>query len=45
MALVGKNWSLIQGKVGGIQVLVGLALSSQTVGFNIEEEEKLSVTL
>jgi hypothetical protein len=36
LALVGKNCSLIQGKVGGIQVLAGLALSSQTVGSNKE---------
>jgi hypothetical protein len=31
---VCKTCSLIQGKVGGIQVLVGLAPSSQTVGCN-----------
>jgi hypothetical protein len=33
---VGKNWSLIQGKVGGIQVLAGLAPYSQTVAFIID---------
>jgi len=31
---VGKTCSLVQGKVGGIQVLAGLAPSSQTVGCN-----------
>jgi hypothetical protein len=35
LALVGIHYSLIQGKVGGIQVLAGLAPSSQTVGCNI----------
>jgi hypothetical protein len=33
LALVGKHCSLIQGKEGGIQVLAGLAPSSQTVAF------------
>ncbi len=36
LALVGKHCSLIWGKVGGIQVLAGLAPSSQTVGSNKE---------
>jgi hypothetical protein len=35
-ALVGIISCLIQWKEGGIQVLVGLAQSSQTVGSNIE---------
>jgi hypothetical protein len=44
--LAGFGWqNLIQGKVGGIQVLVGLAPSSQTVGSNITAPEKLSATL
>jgi len=30
-----NHWSLIQGKEGGIQVLAGLAPSSQTVGSNM----------
>ncbi len=34
LALVGKNCNLIQGKEGGIEVLAGLATSSQTVGSN-----------
>jgi len=38
-ALVGKTCSLIQGKVGGIQVLAGLATSSQKVGCN-ERKQK-----
>ena len=36
LVLVGKHWSLIQGKEGRIQVLAGLAPSSQTVGSNKE---------
>jgi len=36
LALVGKHYSLIRGKVGGIQVLAGLAPSSQTVASNKE---------
>ncbi len=36
LVLAGKHWSLIQGKEGGIQVLAGLAPSSQTVGSNKE---------
>ena len=39
LAKVGKHCSLIQGKVGGIQVLAGLAPSSQTVGSNKETQE------
>jgi hypothetical protein len=39
LALVGKHCSLIQGKVGRIQVLAGLAPSSQTVGSNKETQE------
>ncbi len=38
MALEGKNCSLIQGKEGRIQVLAGLAASSQTVGSNIGDQ-------
>jgi hypothetical protein len=41
LALVGKHCSMIQGKVGGIQVLVGLAPSSQTVASNKEAPEML----
>ncbi len=37
--LEGTCWSLIQGKKGGIQVLAGLAPSSQTVGSNKDDQE------
>ncbi len=39
LALVSQHCSLIQGKVGGIQVLASLAPSSQTVGSNKETQE------
>ncbi len=38
MALEGKNCSLIQGKEGRMQVLAGLAPSSQAVGSNIGDQ-------